>query len=90
MGGLGGSVGGATPGKYLMGLSAIASDSVTTILTDAEGKKVRIMPGGNLGFWRYDHYLNVYVVKKKIINARHKVQCFFSCKTGVSVMVSTP
>ncbi|XP_074607909.1 protein FAM8A1-like [Acropora palmata] len=52
MGGLGGSVGGATPGKYLMGLSAIASDSVTTILTDAEGKKVRIMPGGNLGFWR--------------------------------------
>lgn len=53
MGGLGGSVGGATPGKYLMGLSAIASDSVTTILTDAEGKKVRIMPGGNLGFWRY-------------------------------------
>ena len=65
MGGLSGSVGGATPGKYLMGLSAIASDSVTTIVTDVEGEKVRIMPGGNLGFWRYDHYLNVCVVKKK-------------------------
>lgn len=65
MGGLSGSVGGATPGKYLMGLSAIASDSVTTIVTDVEGEKVRIMPGGNLGFWRYDHYFNVCVVKKK-------------------------
>lgn len=83
MGGLGGSVGGATPGKYLMGLSAIASDSVTTILTDAEGKKVRIMPGGNLGFWRYDLYLNAYVVKKKKKkerNARHKVQYFSPAK----------
>ena len=75
MGGLGGSVGGATPGKYLMGLSAIASDSVTTILTDAEGKKVRIMPGGNLGFWRYDLYLNAYVVKKKKKKEMQDIKC---------------
>ncbi|XP_068736846.1 uncharacterized protein [Montipora capricornis] len=52
MGGLNGSIGGATPGKYLMGLSAVASDSITTVSIDAAGEKVRIVPGGNLGFWR--------------------------------------
>lgn len=53
MGGLHGSVGGATPGKYLMGLSVIATDSISTVATNPAGDRVRIIPGGNLGFWRY-------------------------------------
>lgn len=52
MGGLHGSVGGATPGKYFMGLSAVATDHISTVATDADGERVRIQPGGNLGFWR--------------------------------------
>ena len=52
MGGLHGSVGGATPGKYLMGLSVVATDHITTVAADPAGDKVRIVPGGNLGFWR--------------------------------------
>lgn len=52
MGGLHGSIGGATPGKYLMGLSAVATDHITTVATDPDGERVRIIPGGNLGFWR--------------------------------------
>jgi len=52
MGGLHGSVGGATPGKYFMGLSAVATDHISTVETDADGERVRIQPGGNLGFWR--------------------------------------
>ena len=52
MGGLHGSIGGATPGKYFMGLSAVATDHITTVATDVDGERVRIVPGGNLGFWR--------------------------------------
>lgn len=52
MGGLHGSVGGATPGKYLMGLSVIATDNISTVATNPAGDRVRIIPGGNLGFWR--------------------------------------
>lgn len=53
MGGLHGSVGGATPGKYLMGLSVVATDYITTVAAGPDGDRVRIEPGGNLGFWRY-------------------------------------
>ena len=56
MGGLHGSVGGATPGKYLMGLSVVATYHITTVATSPDGEKVRIVPGGNLGFWRWVHY----------------------------------
>ena len=54
MGGLHGSVGGATPGKYLMGLSVVATETITTTVAPGfDGDRVRIEPGGNLGFRRY-------------------------------------
>lgn len=52
MGGLHGSVGGATPGKYLMGLSIVATDRISWVAHVPAGDRVRIEPGGNLGFWR--------------------------------------
>lgn len=52
MGGLHGSVGGATPGKYLMGLSIVATDHISLVVHAPAGDRVRIEPGGNLGFWR--------------------------------------
>lgn len=52
MGGLHGSVGGATPGKYLMGLSIVATDHIRLVIHAPAGDRVRIEPGGNLGFWR--------------------------------------
>ncbi|RMX47770.1 hypothetical protein pdam_00011793 [Pocillopora damicornis] len=52
MGGLHGSVGGATPGKYLMGLSVVATETITTVAPGFDGDRVRIEPGGNLGFRR--------------------------------------
>lgn len=52
MGGLHGSVGGATPGKYLMGLSIVATDHISLVAHAPAGDRVRIEPGGNLGFWR--------------------------------------
>ena len=53
MGGLHSSVGGATPGKYLMGLSVVATETITTVAPGLDGDRVRIEPGGNLGFRRY-------------------------------------
>ena len=52
MGGLHGSVGGATPGKYLMGLSVVSTDHISLVVAAPAGERVRIEPGGNLGFWR--------------------------------------
>lgn len=52
MGGLHGSVGGATPGKHLMGLSVVATETITTVAPGFDGDRVRIEPGGNLGFRR--------------------------------------
>lgn len=52
-GGLYGSTGGATPGKFLMGLTVIAGDHVETFeLVPGSEEKVRIHPGGHLGLWR--------------------------------------
>ena len=52
MGGLHGSMGGATPGKYFMGLSVVSTDHISTVAQDPHSTRVRIMPGGNLGFRR--------------------------------------
>lgn len=52
MGGLHGSVGGATPGKYLLGLSIVATETITTVAPGQDDVRVRIEPGGNLGFRR--------------------------------------
>ena len=59
MGGLHGSVGGATPGKYLMGLSIVATHHISLVAHAPAGDRVRIEPGGNLGFWRYVAFLAV-------------------------------
>jgi len=53
VGGFYGDLGGATPGKHLVGLSVLAADSVEVIDNNIlEGEKVRILPGENPGWWR--------------------------------------
>ena len=47
--GVGGTIGGTTPGKRAMGIKVVSCIQVTSI----GGNKVRVMPADDLGFWRY-------------------------------------
>ncbi|KAK2165166.1 hypothetical protein LSH36_54g09032 [Paralvinella palmiformis] len=46
--GLGGTVGGTTPGKRILGLKVISCREVSSLL----GRKVLVIPAGNIGTWK--------------------------------------
>jgi hypothetical protein len=52
VGGFYGIFGGATPGKYFVGISVLSADIVELIDIDDGGEKVRVVPGRNPGWWR--------------------------------------
>ena len=52
VGGFCGLLGGATPGKYFVGISVLSAESVELIDIDDRGERVRVAPGMNPGWWR--------------------------------------
>ncbi|XP_031566931.1 protein FAM8A1-like [Actinia tenebrosa] len=52
VGGFYGILGGATPGKYFVGILVLSAETVELIDIDDRGEKVRVVPGMNPGWWR--------------------------------------
>jgi len=53
VGGFYGDLGGATPGKHIVGLAVMAADQVDLLENNlVDGEKVRLVPAENPGWWR--------------------------------------
>lgn len=45
------TLGASTPGKYIMGLKVVSCYRIEDVLSQEDGKFVRVTPSGDIGFW---------------------------------------